>query len=191
VVVRDLPPWTSIGGVPIRLETGDFEPALGSPGVDQLEDRTIVVVGLLQELSFAKVFGRHGLTWGEYLVLAALRRTGPPYRMNPTALYGSVILSSGGMTKRLDRLERAGLVERLPDPADRRGRLVALTDRGCELVDAAVVDHLANEEELLGALSASERRVLSDLLRKLLASEPFRALDPAGRASDFRGSERR
>jgi DNA-binding MarR family transcriptional regulator len=144
----------------------------------------ITRLNLLQEASFARVFARHGLTWGEYNVLATLRRAGPPYRMNPTALYGSVILSSGGMTKRLDGLERAGLVERLPDPADRRGRLVALTDRGLALVDAAVVDHLANEERLLGVLSASERRVASGLLRKLLASDAFRALDPAGRSSD-------
>ena len=151
----------------------------------------ITRLSLLQEVSFARVFAGHGLTWGEYLVLAALRRAGPPYRMNPTALYGSVILSSGGMTKRLDRLERAGLVERLPDPSDRRGRLVALTDRGMELVDAAVIDHLANEEGLLGALSASERRGLSDLLRKLLESEPFRVLDPTGRAEDVGGHERR
>lgn len=98
------------------------------------------------------------------------------------------MLSSGGMTKRLDRLEQAGLVDRLPDPADRRGRLVALTDRGRELVDAAVVDHLANEERLLAALSPSERGVLSDLLRKLLVSEPFRSLDPARRHSDGSGS---
>ncbi len=150
----------------------------------------ITRLSLLQEASFARVFAGHGLTWGEYVVLAALRRAGPPYRMNPTGLYGSVILSSGGMTKRLDRLERAGLVERLPDPADRRGRLVALTDRGLELVDAAVVDHLANEEGLLGALSASERRTLSDLLRKLLLSEPFRALDPAGPSPGSSESQR-
>jgi DNA-binding MarR family transcriptional regulator len=142
----------------------------------------ITRLGLLQEGSFARVFARHGLTWGEYLVLATLRRAGPPYRMNPTALYGAVILSSGGMTKRLDGLERAGLIERQPDPADRRGRLVALTDRGLDLVDTAVVDHLTNEERLLSALSASERRVLGDLLRKLLVSEPFHALDPAMRA---------
>ena len=148
----------------------------------------ITRLSLLQQESFARVFAGHGLTWGEYLVLAALRRAGPPYRMNPTALYGSVMLSSGGMTKRLDRLEQAGLVERLPDPADRRGRLVALTDRGRELVDAAVVDHLANEERLLGALSASERRVVGDLLRKLLVSEPFRSLDPVGRRSELGGS---
>ena len=141
-------------------------------------------ISLLQEVSFARVFARHGLTWGEYLVLAALRRAGPPYRMNPTTLYGSLILSSGGMTKRLDRLERAGLVERLPDPGDRRGRLVSLTDRGREVTDAALLDHLANEQRLLGALSAGERSQLAGLLRKLLLSPPFQELDPAASASD-------
>ena len=140
-------------------------------------------LNLLQEASFARVFADHGLTWGEYLVLAALRRAGPPYRMNPTALYGSVMLSSGGMTKRLDGLERAGLVERLPDPADRRGRMVALTDRGLEVVDSAVVDHLENEQRLLGALDAAERAQLAGLLRKLLLSPPFRELDPAAEAT--------
>ena len=139
----------------------------------------ITRLSLLQESSFSKVFARHRLTWGEFLVLAALRRAGPPYRMNPTALYGSVILSSGGMTKRLDGLERAGLVDRRPDPDDRRGRLVALTAKGRAVVDRAVVEHLANEERLLGALSAAERRTLARLLRKLLVSEPFLALDPA------------
>jgi len=67
------------------------------------------------------------VSFGEYLVLAALRRAGPPYRMNPTTLFNSVILSSGAMTNRLDRLEAMGLVERQADPTDRRGRLLALT----------------------------------------------------------------
>jgi hypothetical protein len=83
------------------------------------------------------------------------------------------------MTNRLDRLEAMGLVERQPDLTDRRGRLVALTDRGRELVDTAVTDHLENEERLLGALDAGEREQLAGLLRKLLLSSPFRELDPA------------
>ena len=115
--------------------------------------------------------------------------------MNPTALFGSVILSSGAMTNRLDGLEEMGLVERLPDPTDRRGRLVALTDKGRELVDTAVVDHLENEQRLLGALDADERGQLAALLRKLLLSEPFRALDPAAdvpeRPRAARGRRRR
>jgi DNA-binding MarR family transcriptional regulator len=139
----------------------------------------ITRLGLLQGTSFARVFAPYGISFGEYLVLVALRRSGPPYRMNPTALFNSVILSSGAMTNRLDRLEAMGLIERLPDPTDRRGRLVALTDRGHELVDRAVVDHLANEERLLSALDADEREQLAGLLRKLLLSEPFRELDPA------------
>jgi DNA-binding MarR family transcriptional regulator len=144
----------------------------------------ITRLSLLQGVSFARVFARHGISFGEYLVLAALRRAGPPYRMNPTSLFNSVVLSSGAMTNRLDRLEAMGLVERQLDPTDRRGRLVVLTDRGRELVDRAVVDHLQNEHRLLGALDAGERKQLAGLLRKLLLSPPFRELDPAADAQD-------
>lgn len=142
----------------------------------------ITRINLLQTTSFTEVFARYGISWGEYLVLAALRRAGPPYRMNPTTLFNSMILSSGAMTNRLDRLEEMSLIRRLPDPNDRRGRLVELTTKGRELVDKAVVEHLANEERMLRGLSASERSRLAELLRKLLLSEPFRSLDPASRA---------
>jgi DNA-binding MarR family transcriptional regulator len=151
----------------------------------------ITRLGLLQAASFARVFAPHGVSFGEYLVLAALRRAGPPYQMNPTQLFGSVILSSGAMTNRLDGLEEMGLVGRLADPTDRRGRLVALTDRGRELVDTAVAEHLENEERLLGALDAEEREQLAGLLRKLLLSEPFRELDPTGVVPDRPRAARR
>jgi DNA-binding MarR family transcriptional regulator len=151
----------------------------------------ITRLSLLQAVSFARVFAPYGVSFGEYLVLAALRRAGPPYRMNPTQLFNAVILSSGAMTNRLDRLEGLGLVEREPDPTDRRGRLVALTDRGRELVDAAVVDHLENEQRLLGALDAGEREQLAGLLRKLLLSPPFGELDPTTlRATEPAGGPR-
>jgi DNA-binding MarR family transcriptional regulator len=133
---------------------------------------------LLQSASFAEVFGRYGLTFGEYEVLAALVRSGPPHRMKPSELVGALVLSSGAMTNRIDRVETAGMVERLPDPDDRRGTLVVLKEKGRQVVDEAVRAHLANEERLLGALSADERRQLADLLRTLLVSEPFVALDP-------------
>jgi DNA-binding MarR family transcriptional regulator len=152
------------------------------PDLDHTPTETlqrITRLSLLQGVSFARVFAPHGISFGEYLVLAALRRAGPPYRMNPTALFNSVILSSGAMTNRLDRLEAMDLVERQPDPTDRRGRLVALTDRGRELVDTAVAEHLDNERRLLGALDSAEREQLAGLLRKLLVSAPFRELDPA------------
>ena len=132
---------------------------------------------LLQSASFAEVFGRYGLSFGEYEVLAALMRSGPPHRMKPSELVGALVLSSGAMTNRIDRVEEAGLVERLPDPDDRRGTLVALTEKGRQVVDEALLAHLANEERLLGALSARERQQLAGLLRKLLTSAPFVALD--------------
>ena len=133
---------------------------------------------LLQSGSFAEVFSRFGLAFGEYEVLAALVRSGPPYRLSPGDLSGAMVLSSGAMTNRIDRLENAGLVERLPDPSDRRGTLVAITEKGRQVVDDAMLAHLANEERLLGALSAGERQQLTGLLRKLLVSEPFSALHP-------------
>jgi DNA-binding MarR family transcriptional regulator len=142
----------------------------------------ITRLALLQAGTYARTFAPYGVSFGEYVVLAALRRAGPPYRMNPTALFNAVILSSGAMTNRLDHLEAMGLVEREPDPTDRRGRLVALTEAGRALVDAAVLEHLENEERLLEALDPDEREQLAGLLRKLLLSPPFRELDPASEA---------
>src|SRR5580700_7813777 len=81
---------------------------------------------LLQSASFAEVFNRYGLTFGEYEVLAALVRSGPPHRLKPGDLVGALVLSSGAVTNRIDRVEDAGLVERIPDPDDRRGTLVVL-----------------------------------------------------------------
>lgn len=76
------------------------------------------------------VFARHGLEQGLFDVLATLRRSGEPYRMRPADLAASVMLTSSGITKRLDRLEASGLVVRHPDPQDRRGLLIELTPAG-------------------------------------------------------------
>ncbi len=110
----------------------------------------------------------HGLQTGWFDLLAALRRAGAPYELNPTQLMRATMLSSGGMTKRLDRMVEAGLVERRPDPGDRRGTLVGLTRRGKTVIDKAVDAHLSNEERLLRSLSSAERRNLDELLRTLL-----------------------
>ena len=85
---------------------------------------------------------------------------------------GSLMLTSSGATKRLDRLERAGLVERTPDPDDRRGVIITLTEAGHELIDRVTEAHMANENRLLGGLGADEREQLADLLRKLGLSLP-------------------
>lgn len=106
---------------------------------------------------------------GWFDLLAALRRSGPPFELNPTELMRTTLLSSGGMTKRIDRLADEGLVERRPDPEDRRGTLVRLSRRSKALIDRALETHLANEERLLAPLSREERKQLDRLLRKLLA----------------------
>jgi DNA-binding MarR family transcriptional regulator len=117
-----------------------------------------------------KNFARFGLNGGEFDVLATLRRNGAPYQLTPTALFKSMMLSSGAMTNRLDRLEKAGYIERKPDPNDRRGALVTLTDRGLELIDLAVAAHITHEQQLLSSLTSEEQKLLADLLRKLLLS---------------------
>ena len=116
------------------------------------------------------VFERHGLTIGEFDVLAALRREAEPRVLTPTALSRLLMLSPAGMTNRLDRLEGAGLIERRPDPKDGRGSLVVLTDAGRQRVDAAVAEHLDNEASLLAGLTRAERRTLDELLRRLLTT---------------------
>lgn len=115
------------------------------------------------------LFASAGLQPGEFDVLATLRRSGKPFRLSPTRLYEATMISSGGMTSRLDRLERAGLVERLPDPDDRRGKLIALTERGLSVINDTIGRHVANEEQLLKALTKNEQQQLSDLLEKLIA----------------------
>ena len=103
-------------------------------------------------------------------MLATLRRSGEPYMLSPTKLYEAAMISSGGMTNRLDRLERAGFVERRPDPHDRRGKLIALTEAGRRVIDETIGRHVANEERLLAALSSKEQEQLNQLLRKLIAA---------------------
>jgi DNA-binding MarR family transcriptional regulator len=123
----------------------------------------------LADENLAEGIAPHGLQPGWFDLLAALRRSGRPYELNPTRLMETTMLSSGGMTKRLDRLDEAGLVQRRPDPADRRGTLVRLTRRGRAVIDKAVETHARNEERLLASLTQADRRALDGLLRKLLA----------------------
>jgi DNA-binding MarR family transcriptional regulator len=115
------------------------------------------------------LFARVGLQAGEFDVLATLRRSGRPYMLSPTQLYEAAMISSGATTGRLDRLERAGLVVRRPDPKDRRGKLIVLTDPGKRLIDEAMGRHVANEERLLLTLTQAEQETLDALLRKLIA----------------------
>lgn len=114
------------------------------------------------------IFDRFGLNRGEVGVLSALRLAAPGEQVSPTRLFKGLMLSSAGVTSRLDRLERRGYVKRKPDPNDRRGVLVELTDAGREILDLAVSANSDREKELLEGLSRQERRDLAGLLKKLL-----------------------
>ena len=114
-------------------------------------------------------FAAHGLETWEFDVLSALRRQGPPYQLSPGSLLRATLVTSGTMTNRIDRLAAAGLVSRHRDARDKRGVLVQLTERGRSTVDAALVDLLARERELLTGLDAGRQHELASLLRVLLA----------------------
>jgi DNA-binding MarR family transcriptional regulator len=143
-----------------------------------LDHSPVGVIGRVSRLAreleqrLEPVYREHGLEPGWHDVLATLRRSGPPFRLRPTDLTNASMLTSSGTTKRLDRLEQAGLIERSPDPEDRRGTLITLTDAGRELIDTLTAAHLANERRILAALSADEQRRLADLLRKLQLGLP-------------------
>jgi DNA-binding MarR family transcriptional regulator len=140
----------------------------------ELDSSPMEVVGRLHRLAalldveLATVFRAAGLGNGDFDVLASLRRSGAPYRLRPAELSASTMVTSGAVTKRVDRLERLGLVSRSVNTDDARGREIQLTERGRELVDEVVVRHWANEDRLLRALDAGERKQLVGLLRKLL-----------------------
>jgi len=115
-----------------------------------------------------QAFTEHGLEPWEFDVLAALRRAGAPYQLSPGRLLRETLVTSGTMTNRVDRLAARGLVERGPDPTDRRGVLVRLTEEGRRTVDGALAGLLARERDLLAALGGPDRKRLAELLRRLL-----------------------
>jgi len=142
----------------------------------ELDSSPVAVIGRISRIAghlekrLQDNYSRFDLNGGEFDVLASLRRAGAPHQLTPTELYNSLMITSGTMTARLDRLEKAGLIIREPNPVDRRGTLVTLTSRGLELMNRAYPEHLAHEESLLAALSSRERDTLARLLRKLLLS---------------------
>src|SRR4051794_1896927 len=144
----------------------------------ELDPRPIGIVGRVSRLArelearLEPVYRAHGLEAGWHDVVATLRRSGPPYRLRVTDLTASTMIGSSGTTKRLDRLERNGLVARSPDPNDRRGTLIELTDKGLALIDGVTAAHLENERELIAGLSAEEQEQLAGLLRKLRLALP-------------------
>lgn len=116
------------------------------------------------------IFDRHGLDTGEFDVVATLLRSGPPYRLRPTELYRSLMISSGGLTNRLARLEKAGLVRRAESGSDARSLPVELTGKGRATAEAAIRADMECEATLLAGLSSEEQEALGRLLSKLALS---------------------
>jgi len=140
---------------------------LSEPGAVGLFTR-LTRVGLLVEAFQHRCLDPFGLRFIDYSVLRVLELVGEPHRMSPTELSEIVVRSSGGMTQILDRLERAGLIARTPDPADRRKVLIALTDEGMRTADAANARYAAERERLLAGLSPDEVQRLDDAIHRLL-----------------------
>ncbi|GGM58289.1 MarR family transcriptional regulator [Longimycelium tulufanense] len=145
-----------------RRERPDLDPSPMAV-IDRLGRLAVLV-----DRGLAEHFAGYDLSGWEFEVLASLRRSGEPFRLPVGRLQNTMMISSGTMTHRLDRLEQRGLVEREPDPHDRRGVLVRLTETGRDLVDAVLGTHVEREKQLLAGLDESDQRHLADLLQRLL-----------------------
>jgi DNA-binding MarR family transcriptional regulator len=153
-----------------------------------LDASPIGIIGRISRLErrmdplLTSVFRRFGLERWSFDVLAALRRSGYPYELTPTQLFSSLLLTSGAITHRIDELVTAKLVQRAPDPKDRRGIRVKLTKLGLVKIDEAVAAHVENERKVLEHLSRKERSLLTSLLRRLLLGlEEAKAKQHVGR----------
>lgn len=139
-----------------------------------LDSSPMAVTGRLAKLNHivshaqSQVFAEFGLNMGEFDVLATLLRSGSPYSLTPNQLLQTLMLSSGAMTNRVDRLETKALVYRQDDPNDRRGVLVTLTDEGKKLINNVIAKHVDRGHGLLEPLTLQEQNVLADLLKKML-----------------------
>lgn len=130
----------------------------------------VLRLGKRWEQRASRFLREHELGVGEFDVLATLRRQGSPFELSPSQLAKTAMLTTGGTTNLLDRMERRGLVERRPNPDDRRGTRVRLTSAGRELVDRVIGPRLEDAEACLESLSSSERAILSRLLAQLLGT---------------------
>ena len=129
--------------------------------------RVIVLAQHLEE-SVEAALAKHNLTLGQFDILATLRRRGPRGGLTPSQFLECVMLSSGGMTARLDKLEEAGLIIRTPDADDRRMVVIELTPKGKRVIDAATATRFAEAKSSLPPLSTTEIQTLAGLLRRWL-----------------------
>jgi DNA-binding MarR family transcriptional regulator len=146
------------------------------PAVERIVNRIIALDKRLRRM-MEETLADWGVSHGEWHLLGALRKQGPPHRSTPGRLAERLELSSGAMTNRLDRLERAGYVRRLPDPADRRSLQVELTEAGLELWRRSVGAQAVKEALVASALDGDEKEELNVLLRRLMLAFERRSFD--------------
>ncbi|MEJ2804492.1 MarR family transcriptional regulator [Comamonadaceae bacterium PP-2] len=155
-----------------RAQRAEEEWNREKPGLDAkvmaTVGRLLEAAHLMEREKLSPLAAQFDLHKGEFDVIATLRRSGRPYVLTPTDLYEGLMLSSGAMTSRLDRLERSGLIERRPSPVDRRSVQVQLTPAGLALIDKVLPLHVANEQQAMAVLSLKEQRQLDELLAKLI-----------------------
>jgi DNA-binding MarR family transcriptional regulator len=140
----------------------------------------LVRLGTLFIEAIGRVANRFGLSTNEYVILCALRAAGAPFTLPPKSINPLLSLTSGGMTNILHGLAGRGLIERLPDPSDRRGVLIRLTSVAVDLIGGAIEAHVAEEHRMIAGLSAKERSLLESLLSNLLISIEPMAIAPMG-----------
>lgn len=122
------------------------------------------------EVEIAACHKQYDLTFGEFDVLATLRRSGEPFNLTPSALLSSMMLTSGAMTNRLDKLQAKGLIERVHSTEDRRSVSVGLTEKGFAIIDAAIEEHVRVQHKLVEQLSDANKPELNRLLKTWLAA---------------------
>lgn len=147
-----------------RSERPDLDPS-----AKEITGRVIRLSALFQQ-ALADEFAPLGINGSDHGLLTALRRSGSPFALSPTELARQRMMTSGGMTAAIDRLERKGLVARSPHPTDRRGAIVGLTADGVAVIDRAMERQVEVEQRLVAALSERDRAQLVSLLRRLLLS---------------------
>ncbi|MGL4440822.1 MAG: MarR family winged helix-turn-helix transcriptional regulator [Bosea sp. (in: a-proteobacteria)] len=151
-----------------RRQWASVLPDLDTTGMAILGRARVITLSVRPEIE--KVFVGFDLDTADFDVLSTLLRSGRPYRLRPTELFRSLMITSGGLTGRLERLQKRGLVERIQDTADGRSLLVALTSEGHEKVQLAIIEDMRTESKMLDGLTQDEKDALAELLRKLALS---------------------
>jgi DNA-binding MarR family transcriptional regulator len=173
-----------LGDLARELDDLDAQLEVWAREIPNLEPVTEGIVERIQALgkafdrSLDDTLAEFGIDRHTFHVLGKLRQVGPPYQRSAGQLASRMRLSSGAMTNRLDRMEAAGLIRRLPDPSDRRGTLVEPTQAGHDVWDRTVGTQAQREARIASVLDPDERAELHRLLRRLMRAFPDRGHAP-------------